>query len=241
MEDSELSALKGYDVVYLVDDSTSMSWKEQYSGITPWPQARNALVSFSNLCAEWDPDGQDLYFINRQEQYLNASPSQIAEAFDTVQPYGSTNMGRKLQQIALTYFEDFDPVKTKPLNVIAITDGEFTDDVESVVKWIVKKLDEKDALPNSFAVQFVQIGADPKAKRHLEYLDDKLDNLSRDIIDTVPWLEHKVDGSGFDGRYLAKAVCGAINKRLDNSNVGRKNPGSVRAPKKKGFLRRLLS
>lgn len=238
--ESQLSALKGYDIVYLVDDSSLMAWREKISGIVPWPSARDALVSFSNLCSEWDEDGQDIYFINRSEGYLGCSPEQIAQAFDSAPPSGLTNMGRKLQQIAYEYFKDFDPVRTKPVNVIAITDGEFTDDVETVVRWIVKNLEKHNALANSFGIQFVQIGADAKAKRHLEYLDDNLSDLPRDIVDTVPWLEHKVDGRGFDGKYLLKAVCGAINKKLDNNNMDHRKKSSSGKEKKPGALRRLF-
>ncbi|GEQ72645.1 hypothetical protein JCM33374_g6332 [Metschnikowia sp. JCM 33374] len=238
--ESQLSALKGYDIVYLVDDSSSMSWKEKNSGIVPWPSARDALVSFSSLCAEWDEDGQDLFFINRPQGYLGCSPEEIAHAFDSTPPSGSTNMGRKLQQIAYEYFKDFDPIRTKPVNVIAITDGEFTDDVETVIRWIVKNLEKHNALANSFGIQFVQIGADVKAKKHLEYLDDNLSDLSRDIVDTVPWLAHKVDGRGFDGKYLLKAVCGAINKKLDNNNMDHRRTGNATKQKKQGTFRRLF-
>ncbi|KAM9901826.1 hypothetical protein OXX69_008561 [Metschnikowia pulcherrima] len=199
--ESQLSALKGYDMVYLVDDSSSMAWREKVSGIVPWPSARDALVSFSNLCAEWDEDGQDLYFINRPQGYLGCQPEQIAQAFDSAPPQGSTNMGRKLQQIAYEYFKDFDPIRTKPVN----------------------------------------IGADAKAKRHLEYLDDNLSDLPRDIVDTVPWLEHKVDGRGFDGKYLLKAVCGAINKKLDNNNMDhRRTKTGMDHSKKPSKFRRLF-
>ncbi|QBM89619.1 hypothetical protein METSCH_D06990 [Metschnikowia aff. pulcherrima] len=239
--ESQLSALKGYDMVYLVDDSSLMAWREKVSGIVPWPSARDALVSFSNLCAEWDEDGQDLYFINRPQGYVGCQPEQIAQAFDSAPPQGLTNMGRKLQQIAYEYFKDFDPIRTKPVNVIAITDGEFTDDVETVVRWIVKNLEKHNALANSFGIQFVQIGADAKAKRHLEYLDDNLSDLPRDIVDTVPWLEHKVDGRGFDGKYLLKAVCGAINKKLDNNNMDhRRNKTGMDHSKKPSKFRRLF-
>lgn len=221
LNDDQLWALRGYDIVYIVDDSTSMSWTEKRSGIVPWPHARDALMTFSTICAEWDEDGQDVWFLNRAEPVLNATPQQIADAFNLKNPVGGTNMGRKLAQIASKYFEQYVPGVTKPLNILAITDGQFSDDVTSVIIWIVQQLDRRNALPNQIGIQFVQIGADPEAKRCLEALDDDLENagLSRDIVDTVPWIPKKVDGPQFDGRYLVKVVCGAINKRLDKQNV----------------------
>lgn len=234
LQDDQLWALRGYDIVYVVDDSTSMSWTEKRSGIVPWPHARDALTTFSTICAEWDEDGQDVWFLNRNEPLLNATPQQIADAFNSRNPAGGTNMGRKLTQIASQYFQNFQPGVTKPLNILAITDGQFSDDVTSVIKWIVKQLDRLNALPNQLGIQFVQIGADPEAKRCLEALDDDLESagLSRDIVDTVPWIPRKVDGPQFDGKYLIKVVCGAINKRLDNQNMlGQKKAG--KAPMKK--------
>lgn len=230
LNDDQLWALRGYDVVYIVDDSSSMSWTEKRSGIVPWPHARDALMTFSTICAEWDEDGQDVWFLNRPEPVLNASPQQIVDAFNLRNPVGGTNMGRKLTQIASQYFADYVPGVTKPMNILAITDGQFSDDVTSVIVWIVKQLEKRDCLPNQIGIQFVQIGADPEAKRCLEALDDDLEKkgLARDIVDTVPWLPKKVDGPQFDGRYLVKVVCGAINKRLDEENVLGKGPSGAK-------------
>lgn len=240
ISDTQLSALRGYDIVYIVDDSSLMGWTEPKSGIVPWPHARDALTFFSTVCAQWDEDGQDLYFLNHPHPVRNATPEQIRDAFSTVTPIGGTNMGRALLQVAHDFFEGYDPYTTKPMNVLAITDGMFSDDVYSTVKWIVQQLDRREALPNAFGVQFVQIGADAGATKALEMLDDDLvdKGLSRDIVDTVPWDPKKLDGPGFDGKYLLKVVCGAINKTLDDDNLGLKRLTAKK--KKKGFVRRLF-
>lgn len=237
LSDDQLWCLRGYDIVYIVDDSTSMSWTEKRSGIVPWPHARDALMTFSSICEEWDEDGQDLWFLNRAEPLLHATPRQIEEAFNSNSPRGGTNMGRKLLQVISTYFNDYTP-SSKPLNIVAITDGQFSDDVTSTIKWIDKELDKRNALPNQIGIQFVQIGADPQAEKCLRMLDDDLQNmgLTRDLVDTVPWIADKADGKNFDGKYLIKVVCGAINKRLDNDNVGRK----TKPPAKKSKFRRLF-
>lgn len=212
-----------------------MSWEEPNSKIVPWPHARNALVSFANACSKWDQDGQDVYFINVNEPVLRASPRQIEHAFNLRSPYGGTNMGRRLHQVASNYFANYQPGITKPVNVIAITDGQFTDDVVSVIRWIVDKLDQVGAMPNQFGIQFVQIGADKAARKGLEKLDDELSQggFRRDIVDTVPWAPGKLDGVGFDGDYLIKVVCGAINKRLDNKKVKGAKMGGGKEEKKK--------
>ncbi|SGZ51498.1 CIC11C00000005481 [Sungouiella intermedia] len=244
VSDDELAGLRGYDVVYIVDDSSSMSWEESVSKIIPWPHARDALITFSTLCAQWDEDGQDVYFLNRNEPVLNATPQQIAEVFNLTLPNGGTNMGARLAKIARAYFEEYDAGEVKPMNIIAITDGQFSDDVISVIKWIVVQLDKRDALPNQIGIQFVQIGADRAATKCLQMLDDDLEDmgLSRDIVDTVPWSPRKVDGPGFDGKYLIKVVCGAINKKIDNQGRRKKGTkGTEKPQKKKSMLRRMFS
>lgn len=252
--------LQGYDVVYVVDDSSSMSWVEQVSKITPWPEARKALKTFSTICAEWDDDGQDLFFINNKNTIFGASPEEIDAAFASNKPHGGTNMGRALMRVVEGYFDDYKTKKPKPLNILAITDGVFTDDVASVIKWIVDQMDKVNALPNQVGIQFIQIGADPAATKALEHLDDDLisEGVSKDIVDTVPWYADKVDGRKFDGTYLAKVVCGAINRKLDHCDYSRGRAGNasksqdyetvhtvhtvqtVRTMKKKGFLRRVI-
>lgn len=243
--DDELSGLRGYDIVYVVDDSSSMSWEELHARIVPWPHARDALFTFSSVCAAWDEDGQDVFFLNRREPVLGATPQQIAEAFNLIQPSGGTNMGRRLSTIAKAYFENYDAGEMKPLNIIAITDGQFSDDVVSVIKWIVDQLEKREALPNQIGIQFVQIGADPRATKCLQMLDDDLEDmgLARDIVDTVPWNPKKLENGLFDGKYLIKVVCGAINKKIDNEGRKRKTSGakSLAKSEKKGMFRRMFS
>lgn len=219
--DDPMWCLRGYDIVYIVDDSTLMLCEEKNSLIVPWPRARRALSTFASTCAAWDTNGQDLYFINSDKPVLNATPQMIEHAFNTRTPQGETNMGHRLMQVADKFFAEYQPGVTKPVNVIAITDGQFTDDVMSVIVSIVRRLDEVNAMPNLFGIQFVQIGYNMSAKKSLVKLDDDLERrgLSRDIVDTVAWDPLKIRGTGFDGNYLAKIVCGAINKRLDNDTV----------------------
>lgn len=238
--DDQLWGLRGYDIVYVVDDSTLMSWTEKRSGIIPWGHARDALKMFSSVCAEWDSDGQDVWFLNQHEPLLNATPEQIEDAFNRRSPHGGTNMGRKLLQVTSEYFRSYEPGVSKPLNILAITDGQFSDDVMSVIKWIVQQLDKVNAMPNQIGIQFVQIGANLEAERCLAQLDDDLEkmNLTRDIVDTVPWIPQKM-GLQFDGKYLVKVVCGAINKKLDGQKVGQKTAG-LNLAKKPSRLRRIF-
>ena len=81
---------------------------------------------------------------------------------------------------------------TKPINIIVITDGEPSDDVEAPIIACAKKLDKLDAPAWQVGVQFFQVGKEPGAREALKQLDDGLreasgDDELRDIVDTVPF------------------------------------------------------
>lgn len=107
-----------------------------------------------------------------------------------------------------------DADSVKPMNIIVITDGAPSDDVESVLVNAARKLDKMDAEPWQLGVQFVQVGAEQGAREHLEGLDDELTALGggcRDIVDTVPF----TPGVELSADMILKVVLGAVNKRLD--------------------------
>ena len=100
------------------------------------------------------------------------------------------------------------------MNIIVITDGSPSDDVESVLVNAAQKLDKMDAEPWQLGVQFVQVGNERGAREHLEGLDDELAALGggcRDIVDTVPFKQ----GNELSADMILKVVLGAVNKRLD--------------------------
>lgn len=112
----------------------------------------------------------------------------------------------------------------KPVNIITITDGEFTDDAESVIVQVARTLDSAGcgALPWQVGIQFFQIGEDESVRRYLETLDDDIgrwcrDEKVRDIVDTVPW--RRKSGQGLDAEGILKCVLGAVNKKYDRRSV----------------------
>jgi hypothetical protein len=62
----------------------------------------------------------------------------------------------------------------KPLNIIVITDGVPSDDVESVIVRAAKRLDQCNAKPWQVGIQFFQVGEKPKATENLRDFDDGL-------------------------------------------------------------------
>ena len=192
-----------------------------------WRECQSALESIAPICASHDADGIDIYFLNAPDSthYKNVKlSSTIQEIFSSVRPSGTTPTGQKLNRIIKSYLNNLvaagvDSETVKPLNIIVITDGVPSDDVESVLVNAAKKLDKVEAEPWQLGVQFVQVGKEPGAKEHLESLDDDLAKLGggcRDIVDTVPY----APGVQLSGDMVLKVVLGAVNKRIDRlSNV----------------------
>jgi hypothetical protein len=79
----------------------------------------------------------------------------------------------------------------KTLNLIVLTDGIHSDDVESILLATAKNLNKLDASPYQVGVHFFQVGNEPGARELLEELDDELSNLVeagvRDIVDACTW------------------------------------------------------
>lgn len=220
-DDSAYAFLGEFDTIFLVDDSSSMRGRR-------WKEAENAIATIAPICTRYDKDGIDIYFLNHSREYTNITTAEhVREIFTSVEPYGATPFGKRLLNILTPYMHRInvsgvnasEPVK--PLNIIAITDGVFTDDAESVLVNVAKQLDWLRAVPWQVGVQFFQIGNDAAARAYLQELDDELgkrakkDNL-RDIVDTVPWKGRF--GQTLSAEGILKCVIGAVNRKYDRSN-----------------------
>ena len=204
--DDRYAFLSSFDTVFLIDDSGSMAGSR-------WRETAAALQTITPICTAHDADGVDIYFLNRADSplYRNvALPSTVAGIFAAVQPGGGTPTGQKLNSILRPYLRRYaaEPEATKPLNVIVLTDGEPSDDVESVIVAAAKKLEALEAPAWQVGVQFFQVGRDEEARRHLKMLDDELAELAgeevRDIVDTVPFTG--AEGTELTGEGILK-VC----------------------------------
>jgi uncharacterized protein YegL len=188
--DDAYAFLKSFDTIFLIDDSGSMAGRS-------WRETGKALETITPICTQRDADGIDIYFLNHPDSsiYKNVTAaSTVVEIFQTVRPGGGTPTGQRLNQILRPYLKNYEkhPDTTKPINVIVITDGEPSDDVESPIIAAAKKLDKLDAPAWQVGIQFFQVGREPGAREHLKQLDDGLAELAgddelRDIVDTVPF------------------------------------------------------
>lgn len=218
-EDDPYSFLRTFDTIFLIDDSGSMAGSN-------WRETGKALEAITPICTSRDADGIDIYFLNRADSidYKNVTlPSTVVEIFQTVRPGGGTPTGQRLRKILMPYLAEYKdhPSTTKPINLIVITDGAPSDDVESSIVEVAVELDKAKAPAWQIGIQFFQVGKDAEAREHLKYMDDGLVDLRgnriRDIVDTVPFT-----GTGnqeLSAKGVLKVVLGAVNRRLDRNSA----------------------
>ncbi|KAI9721848.1 MAG: hypothetical protein M1812_002184 [Candelaria pacifica] len=212
--DDPYAFLSSFDTIFLIDDSGSMAGRS-------WRETAAALKSITPICTAHDADGIDIHFLNHPDnvEYKNITRTDsVEQIFNSVRPMGGTPTGVRLNQILKPYLRAVEtaPDTTKPLNIIVITDGVPSDDVESVIINAAKKLDKFDAPAWQVGIQFFQVGEEPGAADALAALDNELEELGggiRDIVDTVPW--SGVAGTTLNGEAILKVVLGAVNRRLD--------------------------
>jgi uncharacterized protein YegL len=217
--DDAYAFLKTFDTVFLIDDSGSMAGRS-------WRETGKALETITPICTQRDADGIDIYFLNHPDSsvYKNVkSASNIIEIFQTVRPGGGTPTGQRLNQILRPYLKEYEkrPDHTKPINIIVITDGEPSDDVESPIIAAARKLDKLEAPAWQVGIQFFQVGKEPGAREHLKQLDDGLaefagDDELRDIVDTVPF--SGADDEELSAAGILKVVLGSVTRRLDRNS-----------------------
>ncbi|KAH0553454.1 hypothetical protein GP486_006478 [Trichoglossum hirsutum] len=216
VSDDRFAFLSHFDVIFLIDDSGSMAGRS-------WREVAAALKAITPICTAHDADGIDIIFLNHHPvnpaDHCNIkTPEAVERIFTSVRPSGGTPTGVRLNHVLRPYLARYatDPEGTKPLNIIMITDGVPSDDVESVIINAAKKLDKADAPAWQVGIQFFQVGCEPGAADALRELDDGLSEMGggvRDMVDTVPWSGS--NGEGLNAEGILKVVLGAVNRRLD--------------------------
>ncbi|CAE7226219.1 unnamed protein product [Rhizoctonia solani] len=216
-KEDALAQLMHYDTQFLIDDSGSMSGSR-------WNEARDALMGLAKYALKHDQDGIEIFFLNDVTNGLVRNEEEVRKLFYSVGPTGGTPTGRRLEQILTTYISRIEAAKTKsggadpsqsgikPLNLIVITDGEPTDDPESVIVTAARRLDAGQFSLTQVGIQFIQVGDDKSASKALKELDEHLheDHNVRDIVDTRPFTGKKLTPEA-----LIAMLLGGINRRVD--------------------------
>lgn len=238
-EEDPYTFLTQFDTLLLIDDSGSMAGRS-------WRETSFALSQLLPIIVARDADGIDIFFLNHISSdpgsakdgvaaggYRNVKDAaEVERIFKTVKPGGGTPTGTRCRAILKPYISKLEVEskkgkidEVKPLNILAITDGVPSDDVESVIIAAAKKLDVLEAAPHQVGLQFFQVGNEEGAADALRELDDGLADMVhggvRDMVDTCTWM----GGESTDGELklsaqgMLKVVLGAVVKRLDRRRL----------------------
>nr|XP_036584343.1 von willebrand factor [Colletotrichum truncatum]KAF6793861.1 von willebrand factor [Colletotrichum truncatum] len=220
--------LSSFDTIFVIDDSGSMYGRS-------WLEVRVVLSAITPICTAHDLDGIDLYFLNHMSGDVREGKAlggfygikradTVEGIFSSVRPRGATPTGQRLYNLLKPYLQllvskkrDMDSVR--PINIIVITDGAPSDDVESTIVSTAEKLKELDAPLNQIGIQFFQVGNESGARDALRELDDDLVKKYgvRDIVDTVTW--EKNQRGVLTAESILKVVLGAVVRRLDRRHT----------------------
>ncbi|KAH7096707.1 hypothetical protein BKA62DRAFT_489217 [Auriculariales sp. MPI-PUGE-AT-0066] len=218
-----------YDIVFLVDDSATIQPNE-------WEEIKQALMGLIEEAAKFDVDGVTVQFFNDPTKIENTkNVDDVKNAFAKVKPRGTANVGKKLKAIidahntasaAAQKISEKALYDVKPLSIIVLTDGEFTEDPEEIIAKLrptvqaTKEIKSPEDLNRRIGVQFVQVGQDSEATCALNELDKALP-AGEDMIDTVRW------NTALTTENLYKVLLGGIYDTIDEQGAtGTGNTGS---------------
>lgn len=235
------SFLQEFDLVFIVDDSTSMHGER-------WQEVQSVVAGITPLCAQYNyPTGIDVYFLNHHSEetleeedlepgkgvggYMRlTSAEEIRCVFENVEPRGRTPFGRRLSHVLGPYLRlvenmmiashnlaltstctdanDNQTYYVKPLYIVGITDGAFTDDAERVLVGAMQRLQACRAVGWQVKVQFFQVGMDDGARKFLEVLEGNLrrEGVGKGVLMVDGNISGGGGGGGGKGRLSAEGV-----------------------------------
>jgi hypothetical protein len=222
--------------VILLDDSGSMaapghiSWGGQWGqggyndyanpgGQSRWDQARDLLSGIAPLVCQYNRHGIDIHFLNHITPHLGLHTAEdVQRIFSQMRPGGGTPTGQRINDILDGYMCALRYNRTiMPLNLVVITDGEAQD--ERLLHWAIEehvtKIVQRGFQPHQFGVEFLQVGDDEDATRHLETLEEEVSrhhhSFNRDVVGVTP--TNRQMSMGPD--QLLSIILGGIDARMN--------------------------
>ncbi|KAL0631448.1 hypothetical protein Q9L58_009693 [Maublancomyces gigas] len=195
----QLSLLILYDMVMLIDDSSSMVSEQGGQRIETLKETMEEITTVYQLA---NKDGiKAVEFINATAGLRGVGKEDWKKCFEDIKYDGVTPIGTSLKRKILDKFVWNAPM-TKPLVVIIITDGEAEGEphwmLEGVISDCVRKITE-DSTRGARAVlfQFARVGDDKAAEKLLQKLDDSdvfgknVDCLGGVDLETISHMDHR--------------------------------------------------
>eukprot|EP00775_Hariotina_reticulata_P010678 gene10678-10837_t len=222
----DLAALALYDIVIFADDSGSMAFEENGERIDDLKLIGSKVAEVATL---FDDDGILMRFMNSPTEGNGLrSPADVNNLLSNVQYSGLTPLATALQAKVLQPIV-FNLAAAgqlqKPVLVIAITDGEPTDNPRDLVVQVIKDARNRLAAqygPKAVAFEFAQVGKDQRAQAFLGQLDKhpevggSIDCTSYFELESQEYARRGIQLS--PSMWLVKMMVGSIDPSYDEGD-----------------------
>jgi len=168
-----LRRLKHHDVVILADNSTRMLKKGR------WDEISAAIGTLATKVYKYNRRGIDIHFLNqRPPAGLGLkTKSKTKKLFqDTTLYYGHPAIGTRLNDLVDQYARESCTVGRRKRGrvILVVSDGMPSDDLESVLVNIPKRLDQLGRHRSQLRIRVIQVGNDCMVTQFLQGLGEDL-------------------------------------------------------------------
>ncbi|CAF1000463.1 unnamed protein product [Rotaria sordida] len=248
-----LRALEGFEIVMILDDSSSMYTPiidRDQKDISPfsqlpsrWDELKHIVSIIVDLASVLDPDGVDIYFLNRSPLLHVTDSSQLHETFSRL-PNGPTPLTRALSEVLNVKRSH---VHDRKLLILIATDGLPTDDhgQNDIIR--LEKVLRNERFPSidHIYITFIACTDDLQSVDYLNKFDKKIPYV--DVLDDYRSERREilaVQGNHFPfsyGDYVVKILMGSLDQWFDKLDEKKVKLTSVDGKQQRRFSRETLS
>ena len=218
----KLEHLRGIDIVLLCDDSGSMSHAGSFDKylnkcLTRWEELKQRVQIIMEISSIMDPDGIDIYFLNRSPVHNVKDINQINHIFASP-PLGGTPLNDAFNKIIRDKTES---IRERKVLIVIATDGEPSK-YDNNGKYIDGKAEFMETLRHRRPIENILISImactdDKDVLTYLHKLDKEIPYL--DVVDDYENEKKEIfkcTGTNISqGDYIVKTLIGAIDLEFD--------------------------
>ncbi|CAF3317685.1 unnamed protein product [Rotaria socialis] len=225
-----LHVLRGYEIVFICDDSGSMTAPigeangQSGNQVTRWDELKRTVSIVVDLANVFDPDGVDVYFLNR-EPMLHVRDSSDLENLFVIAPEGATPVVPVLRQVL---HEKRNQIYERKLLILIATDGIPTDERERPdIRTLEHVLKNERKPMDQIPVTIIICTDDYQSMNYLHDWDKTIPNL--DVVHDYRSEKKQIQmcrGKDFPfnyGDYIVKILLGGVDSWFDDLNEMKKN------------------
>ncbi|CAF3791011.1 unnamed protein product [Rotaria sp. Silwood1] len=213
---SKLRGLDGYEIVFICDDSGDVSGPYKKAP-TRWDEMKQTVSIVVDLASTLDPDGVDVYFLNREPMYNACYAYLFNKIFIVEMILGPTPIVKILRKILK---DKRNQIRERKLLILLATDGEPTDDmgkprIDELRQCLLRERIPTERIP----VTIIACTDDKNSMSYLNDWDKVIPNL--DVVDDYRSEKEEIlacQGKSFPfsyGDYVVKILMGGIDSWFD--------------------------